>query len=117
VELNRIAIHIADMLRPRLQLTKGQEWSHWTFGRPVSIKSERPFWVLGRPVSMHVERTEEVLWDCEDQLLDLGLLPEDVPSRIVLCAGCNKFEDKELLRRLGADLAGLVDGIATEPTK
>lgn len=63
-----------------------------------------------------MEWTEDVLWDCEDELLELGLLPEYAPFRVVLCAGCNAREDYELLRRLSGDLVSLLDGISTEPT-
>ncbi len=100
--LDKMASYLADASRPQVRLPRGREWS---------------IWVLGRPVSVRVERTQDVLWDCEDELLELGLLPETAPFRVVLCAGCNSHEDYELLRRLSADLAWLLDGTPTEPTK
>ncbi len=100
--LDTIASYLADASRPRGGLPRGREWYIRVFGRPVSVQ---------------VERTEDVLWDCQDELLELGLLPEYAPFRVVLCAGCNSYEDYELLRRLSGDLVSLLDGIPTEPTK
>ena len=100
--LDRIAAYLADVSRPQVAPCGGREWS-------ISV--------LGRPVTVRVERTEDVLWDCEDELLELGLLPEYAPFRVVLCAGCKSFEDYELLRRLSEDLAPILDGIVTLPSK
>ncbi len=100
--LDRIASYLADASRPQVWLPQGREWFIWVFGRPVSVR---------------VERTEVVLWDCEDELLELGLLPESAPFRVILCAGCNSYEDDELLRWVSGGLASMLDGIPTEPTK
>jgi hypothetical protein len=58
-----------------------------------------------------------VLWDCEDELLDLGFLPEDAPFRVVLSAGLNGAEDYATLRWLARGLADLLKGYPTEPEK
>lgn len=97
--LDEIAAYLSKVTRPQIKQGRARRWSIWVVGRP------------------EVENTESVLCNCEDELLELGLLPGDAPFRIVLCAGCNAFEDKELLRRLSADLALIANGIATEPTK
>jgi hypothetical protein len=81
---------------------KGRHWSAWISGRPVAVR---------------VERTEEVLWDCEDDLLELGLLPEDAPFRVVVCAGLDSPEDRAILHRLAQGLSALLDGQATAPIK
>jgi hypothetical protein len=116
-KLNEIANRLAELTLPQLQLTRGCEWSLWSFEGPVSNNAERPCWIRERPIFLHLRRTEDVLWDCEDELLDLGLLPKEVPSHFYLYAGCNSPDDYDLLRELGMVLANLVDGIATEPLK
>lgn len=100
--LGKIAAYLSDVTRPQIPQPRGRSWSIWVFGRPVYLRAER---------------TEDCLWDCEDELLDLGLLPEDAPMQVVLCAGCNSHEDYELLRRLSRDLARILDGVPTEPSK
>ena len=70
-----------------------------------------------RPVHVQIENTEDVLWDCEDELLDAGLLPEDAPFQVVLSAGLNSRVDYDMLKVLSMELAILIGGSATEPTK
>jgi hypothetical protein len=100
--LDAVAAYLGEVSRPRVRLSRARSWA---------------IWILGRPICIHVERTEEVLADCEETMLGLGLLPEEAPCRIVLCAGCNAPEDRELLRRLGRGLAERLGGVATEPVK
>jgi hypothetical protein len=73
--------------------------------------------IAGRPVHVSVENTEDVLWDCEDELLEAGLLPEDAPFRVVLSAGVNDAIDYDVLRDLANDLAVILGGPSSEPTK
>lgn len=74
-------------------------------------------WIAGRPVHVRVENTEDVLWDCEDDLLEAGLLPDDAPFRVVLSAGVNDPVDYEVLRELAGSLAAILGGPSSEPTK
>ena len=53
-------------------------------------------WVSGRPVHVSVER---------------------MPPAVALAAGCSGPDDYAVLRRLAADLASSLDGVASEPVK
>ncbi len=66
---------------------------------------------------MCVELTEDVLWDCEEELLGLDLLPDDAPFRVLLSAGMNEQDDYRLLRELASQIAQCVNGVSTEPEK
>jgi hypothetical protein len=73
--------------------------------------------IAGRPVHVSVEDTEDVLWDCEDELLEAGLLPADAPFRVVLSAGANDAVDYDVLRDLAGSLAAILGGPFGEPRK
>jgi hypothetical protein len=74
-------------------------------------------WVANRPFHVAVRKTADVLSQCEDELLELGLLPDEVPFLIELSAGANEPEDYTFLARVSEELARIVDGIATVPVK
>ena len=62
---------------------------------------------------MSVEDVERVLWDCEDELLSLGLLPEPGHFRVSFVAGhCGADADREI-DELCAAVAAAVDGVGT----
>lgn len=68
-------------------------------------------WKGGNPYYVDVLLTDAILWDCEDELLELELLPEDVPVRVIVAAGCNEPVDYAVCRRLLDLAAGLGDGV------
>lgn len=70
-----------------------------------------------RPIDLHIEKTEEALWDCEDELLEKNLLPEDVPYTIVICAGCNDRLDYEAIGKLVETIALKYDCVTTDISK
>lgn len=74
-------------------------------------------WIDDCPIHVCVEITDEVLWDCEDELLELDMLPDDAPFRVVLSAGLNGREDYDILRSLALQLVPLINGVPTEPEK
>ena len=62
-----------------------------------------------------VQATADVLYDCEDELLSFGLLPEDAPARIVISAPLNAPASHAILRSLSSAIVALLGGRATEP--
>jgi hypothetical protein len=62
---------LAGIATPLLRTHKGRTWDCAIHERWMHVR---------------IEVTEDVLWDCEDELLDLGLLPEGAPFRIVFAA-------------------------------
>ncbi len=74
-------------------------------------------WIENRHFHVCVEITDDVLWDCEDELLKLDMLPDDAPFRISLSAGVTGRKDYDMLRHLAYQIAPLVNGIPTEPEK
>lgn len=73
--------------------------------------------VRQRPIHVRVEMTQDVLWDCGDDLASANLLPEDAPFRVVLSAGINDPVDYEVLRELASELSALLGAPASEPSK
>lgn len=65
-------------------------------------------------LTVHVHRTEEYLYDCEDELLDLDLLPEDAPECVSLVTNRGTEEDLSLCdlvtRRICEELQGMTLG-------
>src|ERR1044072_8637445 len=84
--------HLASVAGKIQQTRKGRVWS---------------IWINDRPIYISLEQTAKVLWDCEDELSQLKLLPEDVPSRIALSAGCNTPDDYAILQNLTEELAAI----------
>jgi hypothetical protein len=72
-------------------------------------------WIGGRTIHVAVEETLNVLWDCEDDLLRLGLLPDDAPFRVVLTAACNAAEDRAVVTSLARQVSMSVNGVSTPP--
>jgi len=68
----------------------------------------------GVHLDVRIEDVEKVLWDCEDDLLALGLLPESGNYRVAFTAGyCNDEADREIGRLCGAvaeAIGGTIDG-------
>src|SRR5262245_11000067 len=65
-----------------------------------------------RVIHVAVEETLNVLWDCEDDLLRLGLLPDEVPFRVVIAAPCHAAEDHAIIASLARQISKSVNGVA-----
>jgi hypothetical protein len=66
----------------------------------------------GRPIHVAIEETSERFWDCEDDLLRLGLKPSDAPFRVVLTAACHEAEDREIIASLVQKVSQSVNGVS-----
>ncbi len=71
----------------------------------------------GRPFCLEIWETQERLYDCQEDLHELGLSSSDVPTYIAISAGCNQPQDWQILRYLVELVAVKLNGIATEPVK
>ncbi len=74
-------------------------------------------WIDGRPVSVSVEAFGNGPRDYEDELLELGLLPEDAPFRVVLAARCNDEPDYCILKSISDEISRIADGVVSATTK
>src|SRR5262245_24446681 len=61
--------------------------------------------VNGRRIQVAVEETANVLWDCEEDLLSLGLLPDDAPFRVLITAPGRDPKDRAALDSLVSQIA------------
>jgi hypothetical protein len=65
-----------------------------------------------------IERTRKGrVWDIWVRERPVHVRIEGSPPVVILSAGCNSPEDYAILRRLAADLARAVGGLASEPDK
>jgi hypothetical protein len=98
-EIDRVlAEHAERLVRTR----KGRVWKY--------IRGDV---VLG----VQVEEVERVLWDCEDDLLSLGLLPELACYRVSFIVGyCGDEADGEI-RRLIGPVDEAVGGVSIGPRR
>ena len=87
---------------------KGRDWQIWVDATEEDHSS---------PIHIHLYETSKTLLHCEDELIDLEKEPAELPSYLVLSAGCNQLIDRQILERVIATLAQKLDGIATVPTK
>ena len=69
----------------------------------------------GRPIHVAIEETLHVLWDCEDDLLRLGLLPGDAPFRVLLAAACDAVEDRGIIASLVKQVSESINGVSIPP--
>ncbi len=83
----------------------------------VRTRRGRVFDVLIDKMIFHValEETASVLHDCEDQLLEFGLLPEDVPCRVVISSPTGAPAGYAILRSLSSSIVGVLGGRTSEP--
>jgi hypothetical protein len=100
--LDSIDAALAAISSPLERTRKGRVWECWIDGRPVSVS---------------IENSENALWDCEDDLLGLGLLADDAPFRVVLAAGCNDERDYRILNSISGEISLIVEGVVVGPTK
>ena len=93
-EIDRVlAEHAERLLRTR----KGRVWQYIRGGVLLDIQ---------------VEEVEQVLWDCEVDLLSLGLLPEPGYYRVSFTVGyCGDEADREISRLIGP-VAEAVGGLS-----
>jgi hypothetical protein len=73
--------------------------------------------VNGRPIHVAVEETANVLRDCEEELLSLGLLPGDVPLRVLITTPCRAPEDRTALDSLIPQIVTIVNGVSVGPER
>jgi hypothetical protein len=65
-----------------------------------------------------IERTRKGrVWDVWVRERPVHVRVEGSPPMVMLSAGCNDPEDYAILRRLAADLARAVGGVASRPVK
>lgn len=100
--LLKIGLHLSDAVDVVNGTRKGRVWD---------VR------VANRPYHVAIRKTTDVLSQYEDELLELGLRPDEVPFLIELSAGANAPEDYTLLGRLSRELAEIVGGTATVPVK
>lgn len=68
-------------------------------------------------LDVQVEEVERVLWDCEEDLLSLGLLPEPGYYRVsFICGLCTDEADREIGRLIGL-VAEAVGGLSLGPRR
>ena len=87
---------------------KGRAWTVWI--KADCVPGDRPF-------DVHVWDTNDRLWDCQEDLEELGLEPSEVPAYIAIAAGCNEQVDWNVMESLLASIARRFGGVATSPEK
>ncbi len=93
---------LAEISAPLQRTHKGRKWDCRIDGRPIDVR---------------IEETAQVLWDCEDELLELGLLPDEAPFRVVLAAHCRADEDRRIIDLLASRISHVVNGISIAPER
>jgi len=69
-------------------------------------------------VAEHIERTRKgLVWNVWVGGRPVHVSVVGPPPTVALAAGCNGPEDYDVLRNLSKELAGALDGVATEPIK
>jgi hypothetical protein len=72
--------------------------------------------VIGNMIyTVHASKTEEQLWDHEDTLLQLELLPEDAPLYVGIGAPLNTDEAFQIITAIAEQLCDALGGRKTEP--
>ena len=87
---------------------KGRDWRIWI--KADGGPGDRPF-------DVHVWDTHDRLWDCQEDLEELGLEPSEVPVYIAISAGGSERVDWNVMERLLASIALRFGGVATNPEK
>jgi hypothetical protein len=70
-----------------------------------------------RVYDIFLEETQSRQGLHEEELLELGYLPNDLPEVITFSSEVNHSEDYELLNKLCENTLSIFEGISTEPTK
>lgn len=99
LEIDRILAEYAERL---IRTRKGRVWQY--------IRGEVH-------LDVQVEEVERVLWDCEDDLLSHGLLPEPGYYRVSFTfSRCTDEADREIGRLIGL-VAAAVGGLSVGPRR
>ena len=96
IDLVEIDLALADQAERLTRTRKGRVWQYSRGGVVLDVR---------------VQDLDQVLWDCEDELLSLGLLPEPGRYRVLFVSGlCRADADREI-DRLCAAVASAVGGV------